>query len=46
MNIARIKYLASKIKDIYQTQYPAEILNMRGVQVLPIEFSEVMDYIY
>ena len=36
MKTTKIKNLASKIKDIYQTQDPIEILDMRGVQVLEL----------
>jgi len=44
MKTTKIKNLASKIKDIYQTQDPIEILDMRGVKVLALELDEDMDY--
>ena len=40
----KIKNLASRVKSIYQTDNPIEILDMRGVKVLPLELDDDMEY--
>ena len=44
MRGSKIKNLASKIKHIYETDNPLEILDMRGVKVLELELDDDMDY--
>ena len=40
----KIKNLASRIKSIYETDNPLEILAMRGVKVLELELEDDMEY--
>lgn len=40
----KIKNLVSRIKYIYDTENPIEILDMRGVKVLGLELDDDMDY--
>ena len=40
----KIKNLASRIKYIYETDNPLEILAMRGVKVLELELEDDMEY--
>lgn len=44
MRLTKIKNLASRIKYIYETDNPLEILDMRGVKVLSLELDKNMDY--
>ena len=44
MKGTKIKNLVSRVKSIYNTEDPIEILSMRGVDVLDINLDDDMDY--